>query len=646
MLVEVARGVKNLVQWRRASSFIRCEECYVLTDAKEQAGSEPSGTRPVEVSEATGNEFGSGPKPSSFADTQPGTDYRGTAIPTGALLAGRYRIDHFIARGGMGEVYVAHDCVLNERIALKTVTGTSSGDMGSLAALRAEVTLSRKISHSNVCRMHDIGVHVSQAAPQLTFLTMEYIDGESLGARVTREGAIPEAEAARMLAAILMGLQAAHEAGVLHRDLKSDNVMLRLRANAEAVPVIMDFGLASVLSPNSSRVSSEQAMVGSLAYMAPEQVQGDALRVATDIYSVGVIFFEMLTGQLPFKASSPALAALKRLHEPAPRVRSIDPRLSPTLDRILAKALQHRPQDRYQSARAMLRDVREYLERGEQAEMSDRVSGGDFGADSNPEPSTQSAPFPDFGDEETTLVTGRSHRSAPRTARSEPPASLDNSLPVLAATAPPTGAQRPRRIATWLMVGGAAAGLVLLTLALPFMRRGDETTTAATPVTIGIGVQNVQAPQPGVGLRPTVNSYVSPELPTEVTSPVAAVATSRTAAISTASPLTAPLVAASPNVAAPPNVAALPNVAAPPNVSTIVSPKGPSTTKAPSLSRPPASSTAPAATPNSPAPAAAAPSASATSNGLATPNGSAGLIYPPGIKKPALLRSSDSPGVQ
>src|SRR5690606_5938109 len=146
--------------------------------------------------EVSGSEFGSGPKPSSYADTQPGTDYRGTAIPTGALLAGRYRIDHFIARGGMGEVYAAHDCVLNDRIALKTVTGTSSGDMGALAALRAEVTLSRKISPPNVCRMHDIGVHVSQVAPQLTFLTMEYIDGESLGARVTREGAIPEAEAA------------------------------------------------------------------------------------------------------------------------------------------------------------------------------------------------------------------------------------------------------------------------------------------------------------------------------------------------------------------------------------------------------------------------------------------------------------------
>src|SRR5690606_41510969 len=114
-------------------------------------------------------ELGSGPKPSSKADTQPATDDRGTAMPTGAWLAGRYRSDRSIARGGMGEVYAAHGCVLNDRIALKTVTGTSSGDMAALAALRAEVTSSRKISHPNVCRMHDIGVHVSQVAPQLTF---------------------------------------------------------------------------------------------------------------------------------------------------------------------------------------------------------------------------------------------------------------------------------------------------------------------------------------------------------------------------------------------------------------------------------------------------------------------------------------------
>lgn len=627
MLVEVASGRKNLVQWDWASSFNFYEEQFPLTDAKEQAGSEPSGTRPVESEDVSGKDFGSGPKP-SLADTQPGSDFWGTVIPTGALLAGRYRIDHFIARGGMGEVYAAHDCVLAEGIALKTVTGTSSGDMGALSALRAEVTLSRKISHPNVCRMHDIGVHVSQAAPQLTFLTMEYVDGESLGARVGREGAIPEVEAARLLAGILMGLQAAHDAGVLHRDLKSDNVMLRHRPGADSMPVIMDFGLASALSPNSSRVSSEQAMVGSLAYMAPEQVQGDALRVATDIYSVGVIFFEMLTGQLPFKASSPALAALKRLHEPAPRVRSIDPRISPTLDRILAKALQHRPQDRYPSARAMYSELTEYLERGEQPAPDT--------ADAVPE---SSAPGSDPTDEETTLVTGRAYGSAPSPRRPSeaalsprrksdaPPPSVDNSLPVLAATAPPTRPTRPRRLIGLAVVAGAAVGLVLLTLALP--SRKAETVESASMPTIGI------SERPGAVLTaPEVRRDVNerpvfiPELraPTEIVEAASAHPSSVPPSASIAS-------------------------GAPAATGTTVSGASPATSAKkvqppPGLMRPPGVGPTSGATTHVTPAASAAPTPSAAPAPSAPRGTNPELAYPPGVKRPAPLRPTDAPGVQ
>src|SRR5690606_25046640 len=198
--------------------------------------------------------------------------------------------------------------------------------------------------------------------------------------------------------------------------------------------------------------------------------------------SVGVIFFEMLTGQLPFKASSPALAALKRLHEPAPRVRSIDPRISPVLDRILAKALEHRPQDRYQSARAMLRDVLEYPEHGDEAELGERpgsVNPGlvdaDFGSERDP--ARESGPAPDFSADETTLVTGRSYspgRSTPISNKSEPPGSLDNSLPVLAATPAPVTSLRPRRIAGLLMVAVAASGLVALLVGAPFGQRGEQ----------------------------------------------------------------------------------------------------------------------------------------------------------------------------
>lgn len=280
-----------------------------------------------------------------------------TVIPPGATLAGRYRIDWFIARGGMGEVYAAYDQELGERIALKTMHSALAGDPEGLAALKAEVLLSRKVSHGNVCRIHDLGVHSVPGYPNLMFLTMEFVDGESLASRLHREGALPERDAVHIACGILAGLAAAHEAGVLHRDLKSDNIMLRRRKGGGVTPVIMDFGLASALNPNSSRISSDQALVGSLGYMAPEQVQGDVLRAVTDVYSLGVILFEMLTGRLPFRASTPALAALKRLHEPAPLVRTIEPSVSPAVERVVERALQARPHDRYRSALAMLHDL-------------------------------------------------------------------------------------------------------------------------------------------------------------------------------------------------------------------------------------------------------------------------------------------------
>lgn len=583
-----------------------------MTDAKTQAGGESSGPR-IQTDEVSGSDFGSGPKPqSSNADTQPANNFWGTVIPPGFLLAGRYRIDHFIARGGMGEVYAAYDCVLADRIALKTVTATASGDVEALGALRAEVTLSRKISHPNVCRMHDIGVHVAKDAPQLTFLTMEYVDGESLGSRLLREGPIPEKEATRLLSGILAGLQAAHEAGVLHRDLKSDNVMLRSRVNSEPTPVIMDFGLASALSPNSSRVSSDQAMVGSLAYMAPEQVQGDALRVVTDLYSVGVIFFEMLTGQLPFKASSPALAALKRLHEPAPRVRSIDPRIASELDRIVAKALQHRPQDRYPSARAMHQDLLEYLGSGEQPRVE--LMGV-------PSPRHETVrDSSDFSEDDTTLVSGKPPRVVRRSLPPETaPPSEDSSLPVMAATTPPARTARSRRLraAAAFAVSGAAA--VLLTLAMWFRRGEDTAPESSIPVTIG-GTSVGRTTLDAVKLNDVKLNDVTFEAVTGSSHPVSVVPLPQvsTSAVSVAP--TAPQL----SPGAPP---ALPK--------RVHSPRSESSH---SVHAAPAVSHASSATPASPS-SAALPSAGSAPR--TTTGGHPELVYPPGVTRPRVLPSGD-----
>jgi serine/threonine protein kinase len=606
-----------------------------LTDAKVQGGGESSGPPDAQMDERSGSGFGSRPKPQSFADTQPANTFWGTVIPPGFLLAGRYRIDHFIARGGMGEVYAAHDCVLADKIALKTVTATASGDVEAINALRAEVTLSRKISHPNVCRMHDIGVHVSPDAPQLTFLTMEYVDGESLGARLLREGAIPEAEAARMLSGILAGLQAAHDAGVLHRDLKSDNVMLRSRPNSEPTPLIMDFGLASALSPNSSRVSSDHAMVGSLAYMAPEQVQGDALRVVTDVYSVGVIFFEALTGQLPFKATSPALAALKRLHEPAPRVRSVDPRISQELDRIVAKALQHRPQDRYPSARAMHQELLEYMGLGEQSRLG--LIGG-AGADVGPW--RDSSPSGELAEDDTTLVSGRSPRRVRLSAPPDrAPVSEDSSLPVLAATAPPVRARRRHRMRHVAVFGAVTASAFVLTAGL-WLRRGEEAPASnSVPLTIGGGGGNptpLQASSAGRSSMLDTHVLEAPrEAPEEVASTSAQVGRPLVVAPSTGAPSKS---------AGPPHGASLASAEVATRSPPLV-PAGarkPGGRAAPGLAEP-SKAQAPVA---SVSPTTHLQSGSSQPNGAPTSGGNPELVYPPGLKRPSSLRPRDEPNVQ
>jgi serine/threonine protein kinase len=183
---------------------------------------------------------------------------------------------------------------------------------------------------------------------------MEFIHGTSLAALIAASVRLDVERARRISIGILEGLRAAHQAGVIHRDLKSDNVMLRTDRGDGLEPVLMDFGLASALNPNESRVSGDQALIGSLAYMAPEQVRGEPLRVATDLYAFGVILFEMLTGRLPFEGPTPAIAAIRRLQEPAPALRSIDPSLSPELERVVARCLERDPKRRYASARSIL----------------------------------------------------------------------------------------------------------------------------------------------------------------------------------------------------------------------------------------------------------------------------------------------------
>jgi Protein kinase domain len=268
-----------------------------------------------------------------------------TLIQLEALVAERYRIKRFVARGGMGEVYAAWDTLLSERVALKTLNpvATSADQVKASARFRQEVQLSRRVADPHVCRMYEFGQHQVRGFGTLAYLTMEYIEGQTLGARLRQGPRLAIDEVVALSRQMLRGLGAAHSVGVLHRDFKSDNVMLRAKPESGGAlhAVIMDFGLARLLGEQAHRLTERHELVGSAAYMAPEQLEeGAPLSEATDVYAFGVVLFEMLTGHLPFDGKSAVAVALRRLTHAAPPPSSHVGELSSEWDALVLGCLE------------------------------------------------------------------------------------------------------------------------------------------------------------------------------------------------------------------------------------------------------------------------------------------------------------------
>ncbi|HEV8549597.1 MAG TPA: serine/threonine-protein kinase [Polyangiaceae bacterium] len=279
-----------------------------------------------------------------------------TTFQRGTIVGGRYEIREFIARGGMGEVYEAFDRELRERVALKTVASTVCDNLRAVRRLKGEVQLARRVSHPNVCRIYDVGSHaLPSTGAQLYFLTMEFVEGETLGQRVRLAGALPEVEARKIARELLLALGAAHEAGVLHRDFKSDNVMLKAGPDGLGTAVVLDFGLARALDHQEVASTSNPQFVGTFGYIAPEQIDGRPHTTASDVYAFGVVWYEMLTGDLPFRAaSSPAAAALRSLERAAPPPSRLNPSVPAEIDALVLKCLERAPAARFQTASEVL----------------------------------------------------------------------------------------------------------------------------------------------------------------------------------------------------------------------------------------------------------------------------------------------------
>jgi serine/threonine protein kinase len=263
----------------------------------------------------------------------------------GTILAERYRIVGLLGRGGMGEVYRADDLKLGQPVALKFLPGHLLGDEAALTRFHREVRVARQVSHQHVCRVYDIGEVDGQH-----FLSMEYIKGEELSSLLRRIGRLPTDKATEIARQLCAGLAAAHNRGVLHRDLKPSNVMVDEAGNVR----ITDFGLAGL----EEEIRSEEIRAGTPAYMSPEQLAGKELTVKSDIYSLGLVLYEIFTGKKAFDA--PTLGQLLDLRNsdttpttPSSLVQNIDPLVERAILRCLEKDPEKRPQSALQVAASL-----------------------------------------------------------------------------------------------------------------------------------------------------------------------------------------------------------------------------------------------------------------------------------------------------
>jgi len=294
------------------------------------------------------------------------------------ILAGRFRILRFVARGGMGEVYEAEDLELNERVALKTVRFEMAEDERTVERFKREIQLARKVTHASVCRTYDVFRHAdgegAVAGRDTLVVSMEFLRGTTLARQITLDGRLKPAFALPIVEQMAAGLEAAHAAGVIHRDFKCANVILVPSPGSPGGfrAVITDFGLAHAVTGNMASLTGSLDVVGTPAYMAPEQLEGKEITPATDTYALGVVMYEMLTGQVPFQGSTVISTALKRLTEPAPSPRTLVEDIDPRWEAVILRCLERDPANRF----ATTLDVAEAL-RGRQVSQPLALPGAD-----------------------------------------------------------------------------------------------------------------------------------------------------------------------------------------------------------------------------------------------------------------------------
>jgi len=279
------------------------------------------------------------------------------------LLAGRYQVGELIGRGGMADVHAGTDSRLGRRVAIKLLKPSLANDPAFRTRFRREAQDAAKMAHPTIVRIFDAGeetVTDSEGAErQVPFIIMEFVDGRLLK-DILEDGPLPADEATRIIGQVLTALEYSHRAGVVHRDIKPGNIMVTATGQVK----VMDFGIARAISDSSATIAETSAIVGTAQYFSPEQARGEAVDARTDLYSTGVVLFELLTGMAPFRGTNPVAVAYQHVNQnPAPPS-TLNPKVSPALDVVVLRALSKDRFTRFQSA-AEFRDEVEAAANGD-----------------------------------------------------------------------------------------------------------------------------------------------------------------------------------------------------------------------------------------------------------------------------------------
>ena len=291
------------------------------------------------------------PSPSGAGQTGAGVSsvadaWNAASLQPGTVLGNRYEIIQALGEGGMGAVYKARDRELDRLVALKVIRPDLARNPAIIQRFKQELILARQVTHRNVIRIFDLG-----EADGIKFITMEFIAGKDLHSLLREQQKFSPEEAAEIIRQVCLALDCAHSEGVIHRDLKPQNIM----RDAQGRIVVMDFGLARSLQ--SDGMTQTGALIGTMEYMSPEQGLGQELDQRSDLFTLGLIFYELLTGQVPYKADSALASLLKRTQERAVPVSSLDNKVPRAINDMVAKCLERDPKLRYSTAKELLTDL-------------------------------------------------------------------------------------------------------------------------------------------------------------------------------------------------------------------------------------------------------------------------------------------------